>query len=199
MTPQQVEHEATVPHDQHGAVHPEHAQLSFRALDDGAFCDAVESKLVDELTGYATKPGLHRLFSLRHEFPDAYAKLRTTTGSAKQITQIDIAATHFPYFLSSQKLSAANMRIMLRPKTTDPVDTNGLTLAVNGAHSGTWDTLPNTNLRSTDTAVSGRLSPRGRSKCLLGTSTRLPSMTSSSSSNTNCNSRQTLGRGRNKP
>jgi hypothetical protein len=26
---------------------------------------------------------------------------------------------------------------------------------VNGAHSGTWDTLPNTNLRSTDIAVSG--------------------------------------------
>ena len=129
-------------------------QLSFRALDDGAFRDAVESALLEKLTSYATNPGLHRLFSLRHEFPDAYAKLRTTTGS-KQTTQIDIAATHFPYFLSSQKLSAGTMTIMLRPKGTDPIDTNGLSVTVNGAHSSTWTTLPNTNLPSTDIAVSG--------------------------------------------
>jgi hypothetical protein len=129
-------------------------QVSYRALDDGAFRDAVETALLDTLTSYATTTGLYRLFSLRHDFPDAYAKLRTATGT-KQTTQIDIAATHFPFFLSSQPLSASTMSILLRPKATDPIDTNGLALTVNGAHNSTWSTPPNTKLRSADFAVSG--------------------------------------------
>ena len=129
-------------------------QVSYRALDDGAFRDTVETALLDTLTSYATTTGLHRLFSLRHDFPDAYAKLRTATGT-KQATQIDIAATHFPFFLSSQQLVASTVSILLRPKATDIIDTNGLTLTVNGARSTTWSTPPDTKLRSADFAVSG--------------------------------------------
>jgi Tc toxin complex TcA C-terminal TcB-binding domain/Neuraminidase-like domain/Salmonella virulence plasmid 28.1kDa A protein len=129
-------------------------QVSYRALDDGAFRDAVETALLDTLTSYATTTGIYRLFSLRHDFPDAYAKLRTAAGT-KQTTQIDIAATHFPFFLSSQQVVASSMSILLRPKATDPIDTNGLALTVNGAHNSTWSTPPDTKLRSADFAVSG--------------------------------------------
>jgi len=129
-------------------------QVSYRALDDGALRDTVETALLDTLTNYATTTGLHRLFSLRHDFPDAYAKLRTATGNT-QTTQIEIAATHFPFFLSSQQLSASTMSILLRPKAADPIDTNGLTLSVNGARNSAWNTPPSTKLRSADFAISG--------------------------------------------
>ena len=128
--------------------------LSYRALDDGAFRDAVESGLVDTLTTYASTTGMHRLFSLRHDFPDAFNRLLHPVGTAQETT-FDLGRQHFPYFLSGQNLTISGVSIFISPNGADPYDTTGLTLTINGTQTQTWSTPGRTNLRTAEAPLSG--------------------------------------------
>jgi hypothetical protein len=128
--------------------------LSYRALDDGAFRDTVESDLVDTLTAYAATAGIHRLFSLRHDFPDAFNQLLHPADTAQE-THIMLGRQHFPYFLSGQNLTIASASLFIQPQGPDPADTTGLTISLNNVPTTAWTTPPNTNLRSADIPAGG--------------------------------------------
>ncbi|MCW5208876.1 toxin, partial [Desulfobulbus sp. US1] len=51
--------------------------ISYTALYDGGFKQAVESAIKTKVIEYSQNPGLFRVFSLSHEFPDAFHRLLT--------------------------------------------------------------------------------------------------------------------------
>jgi hypothetical protein len=55
--------------------------ISYTAKDDGSFKNTVEPHIADALTTFATDSGLYRLFSLRHEFPNAFHRLIHPSGA----------------------------------------------------------------------------------------------------------------------
>jgi hypothetical protein len=128
--------------------------VSYTALDDDLFRETVETQIVDELTTYASTNGMQRLFSLRHDFPNAFQQLMHPPGPA-QTTQLVLGAQHFPYFLSKQTLTVAGVSAFLEPTDADPVDTTGLKLTVNGTGSGTWSVPAGTALKKAEVSVSG--------------------------------------------
>ncbi|MFE7633963.1 neuraminidase-like domain-containing protein [Kitasatospora sp. NPDC057518] len=132
-------------------------QLSYTALDDGAFRATVESRVVGELTQYATSTGLLRLFSLRHDFPAAWQQVTAAAGggAGTVATSFEVTAQHFPYFLSARTLSLAAATVVLQPVGTGPVDASGLSLTLNGTTGSAWHVPPGTHLTTSDIAVSG--------------------------------------------
>ena len=128
--------------------------ISYTARDDDAFRDAVETKIVDTLITYASSAGMHRLFSLRRDFPDAFRQLLTTTGTAQQ-THVKLGREHFPYFLSTRTLTITGASLSIQPEGANPVDTTGLAISVNDRPSSAWTTPEKTNLRSADIPASG--------------------------------------------
>jgi len=128
--------------------------LSYTALDDDGFRTTVETGIVNALTSYAATNGLYRLFSLRHDFPDAFYQLLHPVGSS-QATTITLDQRHFPYFLQSRTLTAAGATVFVEPTGPAPIDTTGLTISVGGVAGGPWSTPANTNLRAADVALSG--------------------------------------------
>ena len=60
--------------------------ISYTARDDDAFRATVETAIIDSLTAYASTAGMHRLFSLRHDFPDAFYQLLNPAGPASRPT-----------------------------------------------------------------------------------------------------------------
>jgi Tc toxin complex TcA C-terminal TcB-binding domain/ABC toxin N-terminal region/Neuraminidase-like domain/Salmonella virulence plasmid 28.1kDa A protein len=128
--------------------------VSYTALDDDLFRGTVESQIVDELTTYASANGMQRLFSLRHDFPNAFQQLMYPPG-ASQATQLEVGTQHFPYFLSAQKLSVTGVSVFLESQDANPVNTTGLKVAVNGTNSGTWSVPAETALKKADVSVSG--------------------------------------------
>jgi len=127
--------------------------VSYSALDDGVFRQNVETALVSSLTQYAATLGLHRLFSLRHDFPSAFHQLMHPSGS-QQVT-FELGRQHFPYFLVDRPLNLGGASVYLQPTGKDPVNTTGIALKVNGTAAGPFATLPKTNLRTADVAMSG--------------------------------------------
>jgi hypothetical protein len=128
--------------------------VSYTALDDDLFRETVEAQIVDELTAYASANGMQRLFSLRHDFPNAFQQLMHPPG-ASQTTQFVLGAQHFPYFLSEQKLTVSGISVFLESTGVDPVDTTALELTLNGTASGTWSVPAGTTLKKADASVSG--------------------------------------------
>ncbi len=127
--------------------------VSYTALDDGAFRQTVESGLAAELTQHATTVGLYRLFSLRRDFPSVFHQLLHPTG-AQQVS-FELGPQHFPYFLSDRSITVSAASLFLAPVGAAPVDTTGLELKVNGTAAGAFSTLPKSNLRTADVAVTG--------------------------------------------
>ena len=129
-------------------------RISYTAHDDGAFRATVETAIVDTLTAYASSTGMHRLFSLRHDFPDAFHQLLNPAGPAQQ-THIRLGHEHFPYFLSTRTLNITGASLFIQPQGTAPVNTTGLTISVNDNPNAAWATPEKTNLRSADIPASG--------------------------------------------
>jgi hypothetical protein len=127
--------------------------ISYTALDDGAFRQSVESAIAGALTQHASTVGLHRLFSLRHDFPSVFHRLLHAEGA--QTVTFELGAQHFPAFLSDRTITAGGAAVYLQPAGNDPVDTAGLALKVNGTTTGPFSTMPKTNLRTADVAVTG--------------------------------------------
>jgi Tc toxin complex TcA C-terminal TcB-binding domain/Neuraminidase-like domain/Salmonella virulence plasmid 28.1kDa A protein len=128
--------------------------VAYTALDDDVFRATVETQLVDELTEYASTVGMYRLFSLRHDFPDAFQILLHPPGPS-QLTDFTLGSPHFPYFLAQRDLTLGGVSVYVQPRGADPVDTTGLKLTINGASTSSWTTPPNMTLRTADAPVSG--------------------------------------------
>lgn len=128
--------------------------ISYTARDDDAFRATVETAIADSLTTFASKSGMHRLFSLRHDFPDAFYQLQHAAGSTQE-THVKLGREHFPYFLSTRTLTITEAILFLQPQGADPADVTGLAISLNGNPAATWTTPPKTNLRSADIAASG--------------------------------------------
>jgi hypothetical protein len=114
----------------------------------------VETAIIDSLTAYASAAGMHRLFSLRHDFPDAFYQLQHSAGSTQE-THVKLGREHFPYFLSTRTLTITGATLFLQPQGADPADTTGLAISLNGNPAATWSTPPKTNLRSVEIPASG--------------------------------------------
>lgn len=89
------------------------------AKDNGTFKGDVEDKIVNTLT---SGNGLYRLFSLRHEFPNAFHKLLNPTGE-EQVTEFEVTRQHFPYFLADKELKISEMTFYRQPKDKTPIET----------------------------------------------------------------------------
>jgi Tc toxin complex TcA C-terminal TcB-binding domain len=127
--------------------------VSYTALDDGAFRQNVESALSAALAQHAATVGLHRLFSLRHDFPSVFHQLMHPSGA--QAVTFELGPQHFPFFLAGRAIASGGLSVYLQPVGKDPVDTTGLAIKINGTATGPFSTLPKTNLRTADAAVSG--------------------------------------------
>src|SRR5262249_19902922 len=128
--------------------------ISYTALDDDLFRTTVESQIVDELTAYASTTGMYRLFSLRHDFPNAFQLLLHPAGPI-QSTDFVLGAQHFPYFLAGRDLTVGGVTVYLQPRGVDKVDTTLLNLTVNGTSVGGWTVPPQTTLKAAEAPVSG--------------------------------------------
>jgi hypothetical protein len=119
----------------------------------GVFRQNVETAIVSSLTQHAATVGLHRLFSLRHDFPSAFYQLMHPSGAQK--VTFDLGPQHFPYFLSDRTINLGGASAYLQPTGKDPVNTTGVALKINGTATGPFATLPKTNLCTTDVTISG--------------------------------------------
>lgn len=128
--------------------------VSYTAQEDGALRDTVQAQIVDALTDYASTVGMHRLFSLRHDFPNAFHLLLHPSGPA-QIAELDLGPQHFPHFLAGLDLALAGGSLYLQPHGAEAVDTTGVKIAVNGSNAGSWSTLTQTTLRTAQLSLSG--------------------------------------------
>jgi hypothetical protein len=126
--------------------------ISYTAKDDGNFRGSVEDGIVATLKDIADTTGLHRLFSLRHEFPSSFHKLLNSTGVG--VTELEVSQRHFPYFLSDKELSLSEIKVFLKPKGKEPLETTGLTLKVNDYAVSNWSTY-GANLKEGTASVSG--------------------------------------------
>jgi hypothetical protein len=132
--------------------------ISYTAKDDGEFRTEVEAQIENALELFASDPGLYRLFSLRHEFSNAFYRLLNPQPGSAQTTEFEVTKQHFPYFLAdrAQDLRLSETTVYLKPKGTGSVDTSGLTLSVNDSYvSGDWSILPDTNLKEGNISLSG--------------------------------------------
>jgi hypothetical protein len=57
------------------------------------------------------------LFSLKHEFPQAYHKLLHPEGGNLQTTNFEITYSHFPFVLRSKELNIDETKVYLKPQS----------------------------------------------------------------------------------
>jgi hypothetical protein len=106
--------------------------ISYTAKDDGNFKTVVENQIVTALTDYAAEPGLYRLLSLKHEFPNAFYRLLNPSGP-EQTTVFELTGRHFPHFLAGRNLGLSAVGAYLKPKGEDAIETGGLTLTIDNS------------------------------------------------------------------
>src|SRR5262249_50327401 len=104
----------------------------------------------------ASSDGLFRLFSLRQDFPDAFALLTHQPQGSQSVT-ITLGPQHFPYVVSSLALAGSGATVYLEPTGPTPVDTSALHLRLNASSAPKWSPVPNTSLGSAPVAMSGPL------------------------------------------
>ena len=125
--------------------------ISYTAKEDGEFREAVERQIVSTLSSYN---GLVRLFSLRHEFPNAFHRLLNPPPGSAQTTELEVTDQHFPYFLT-YLLATSNQHfqlsdpttVYLKPKGTESITTSGLQLLIDDTRVSDDGWITNTNLR----------------------------------------------------
>lgn len=98
---------------------------------------------VNEMVLANEQRGLFRLFSLRHDFPNAFHRLlHPNPPDARQTAEFELKQQHFPYFLADRALSLSVVKVYLKPKGTEAVNTASLRLTVNSSEVGTWTNFP---------------------------------------------------------
>ena len=94
-------------------------RIAYTAESDEALRSKVE-QAQGTLAQYLSTAGITRVFSLRHDFSDAWHKLvRSPLGTGVDIT---LNERHLPFFISNQTLAAGDIAILLKKPTalTDP-------------------------------------------------------------------------------
>jgi hypothetical protein len=87
--------------------------LSYTAVE-GNRTDA-EEKLITLFTDYCTTNGMVRLFSLRHDFPNAFHSLFNPQSGNLQNCEFVIGSARFPYFLQDKEIVILQTKIYLKP------------------------------------------------------------------------------------
>lgn len=106
--------------------------VSYTAKDGGdGLREAVEAGISTALIDYVKTDGLGRLLSLNREFAGVWGKSVTPSGTTP-VGEFELTREHFPYFLSDMDLSLTEMRVYLRPKRGEEINTSGLTLSIVG-------------------------------------------------------------------
>ncbi len=88
--------------------------LDYTALDGNRA--GAEEKLAKAITAYATDTGLFRLFSLRHEFPDAWARLTAPPPPAPEHVGFTLIDAHFPHLFRGCDVMIGATTLFLSPK-----------------------------------------------------------------------------------
>jgi hypothetical protein len=128
--------------------------ISYTARDNDALRTTVETAIVDSLTAYASTTGMHKILSLRRDFPNAFNQFMNADAAIQQ-TKFELSKQHFPYFLYTRTLTVTGASLFIQPAGPAALDTIGLKIAVNGAQAASWSIPPNTSLRTADASVSG--------------------------------------------
>lgn len=116
--------------------------MSHTARDGGdVFKSAVTTSIQDAINKWLNilaeeETGIPRLFSLKHEFPNAFHKLLNPTGPTQEAT-FEVARQHFPYLLHDRELAMLEATVYLKPKAGKPLDTGPLIFKINGAGGDT--------------------------------------------------------------
>jgi len=115
--------------------------ISYTAADDGAFKDKVEEHIGSAIATFG-EGGPTRLFSLRHEFPNAFHQLLYPIDLIPQ-TSFSVVQNHFPYFLSGSELKVSEVQVFMKIKGTDEVNLTANAFKLNQtAPSGAWSDFP---------------------------------------------------------
>ncbi|KHE92194.1 MAG: hypothetical protein K8F52_01450 [Candidatus Scalindua rubra] len=88
--------------------------ISYTAKDGDR--ETAESNLSTTITTYATEHGLFRLFSLKHEFPNAFHQLLNPQDGGAQATEISVDSSHFPYLFIDKTLNITEAKVYFKPK-----------------------------------------------------------------------------------
>ena len=107
---------------------------------------------------FAETDGLFRLISLKHEFPTAIHQL-LNPSSEMQSTEFELDRKHFPYFVIDKDLTLTLVKIYLKPKGKESLDTTGLRLKINNIDVGIWDSVAGTNMKVSNVALAGSPNP----------------------------------------
>jgi hypothetical protein len=99
---------------------------------------AAETNLATAITDYASSNGLLRLFSFRHEFPNAFHQLLNPVAGTTQKTEFSIEKNHFPYLFADRDLNIIQTRIYLKPQKGLSVNVPA-TMNINGANTVAWN------------------------------------------------------------
>lgn len=120
--------------------------------------------LVNEFVRAEEQQGFARLFSLRHDFPNAFHRLLNQSGP-QQAIEFDITPQHFPYFLTDLwadgRVSLTQVMVYVQSTDTHPIDMSTRTLTVNHTNvSEGWSLVGKTALQQGRFLLSN--SPIGR-------------------------------------
>ncbi|MCP4983896.1 MAG: hypothetical protein GY935_25755 [Gammaproteobacteria bacterium] len=90
--------------------------LDYTALDGDR--EAAELNLATMIETFATNQdqGLFRLISLRHEFPNEWARLTRPAPAAPKDVVFTLIDTHFPHLFHSREVQISATTVYLRPK-----------------------------------------------------------------------------------
>ncbi|MFM7548696.1 MAG: hypothetical protein ACKO8I_07435 [Cyanobacteriota bacterium] len=93
--------------------------LDYTALDGDRA--AAEANLAAIITAHAAGPGLFRLISLRHELPDAWARLTASPPPTPEHVDFTLTDAHFPHLFRGRDIQVVATTLYLRPKPTAAV------------------------------------------------------------------------------
>ena len=111
---------------------------SYVAKYDALLAQAVDSAMLSSVQAYAQDKGLHRLISLRHDFPDAYHQLVNPAPGQSPQTSFTLDRTHFPMWLEGVPLQTQLVQVWPRPRAGQAIDAPALGLMVSGQSVGNW-------------------------------------------------------------
>lgn len=146
--------------------------ISYTAREGGdAFKGTVNDEIKETINYWLdevekSKVGLPRLFSLRHEFPNAFHKLLNPAAGAGQRAEFELGPQHFPHFVSDRALALAegeNVTIYLKPKDKKEIQLTDI-MKINAteiAQSLFKTSIPDSDILTTNASLPDGSSPLG--------------------------------------
>ena len=118
-------------------------EVSYTAEDDGRLRQDVEGQ--DDTPGsldlhFVT--GLHRIISLKHEFPSEFHRLTRVSQDSGGLSDITLKRSeHFPYWLSQRAIQINEIDISFEPlpdRSLSPEDISEVSITLNGDAASEW-------------------------------------------------------------